>query len=203
VKDVIASYEVLVNLFERIQLFLQRLNHYATISFTSEMIQLLGKIMALVISVLALSTKAMKERRISESCCLLSSVTADHGAETFIKRLAGKKDVEDALERLDMLTKEENLMAAARNLEVTHHVDVTVKATQELTHRVDVNVKATQEVTHRVEDKVTRVEEVVHGVNDNVKATKELTHDIHENVSAIKEDTRSVHDNVKVTRYGA
>ena len=67
VEDVIASYEALVNLFERIQFFLQRLNHYAALSLTPEMTLLLGKIMAQVLSVLALSTKEMKERRISAS----------------------------------------------------------------------------------------------------------------------------------------
>ena len=65
VKDVIASYETLINLFERTQLFLQRLNHYITASLTSEMTELLGKILAQVLSVLALSTKEMKERRLS------------------------------------------------------------------------------------------------------------------------------------------
>jgi len=67
VRDVIASYEALVNLFERIQLFLQRLNRYATVPLTPDMTVLLGKIMAQVLSVLALSTKAMKEKRISGS----------------------------------------------------------------------------------------------------------------------------------------
>jgi hypothetical protein len=34
----------------------------------------------------------------------------------------GKTEVENALQRLDMLTKEENLMTSARTLEATHHV---------------------------------------------------------------------------------
>jgi hypothetical protein len=65
VKDVIASYEVLTNLFERVQFFLQRLNRYTAIPLTPDMILLLGKIMAQVLSVLALSTKEMKEMRFS------------------------------------------------------------------------------------------------------------------------------------------
>jgi hypothetical protein len=67
VRDVIESYEVLVNLFERIQLFLQRLNHYTAVTLTPDMTELLAKIMAQILSILALSTKTMKERRISES----------------------------------------------------------------------------------------------------------------------------------------
>ena len=64
-KDVIASYEKLINLFERTQFFLQRLNQYITASLTPELTELLAKILAQVLFVLALSTKEMKERRIS------------------------------------------------------------------------------------------------------------------------------------------
>jgi len=67
VRDVIASYEVLVKLFERIQLFLQRLNHYTAVTLTPDMTELLAKIMAQILSILALSTKTMNERQISES----------------------------------------------------------------------------------------------------------------------------------------
>ena len=142
-KDVLANYETLVNLLERIQFFLQRLNHYTAVPLTSEMNSLLGKIMAQVLSVLALSTKAMKERRISGSLHSMPFFMADLGTETFMKRLVGKKDLEDALERLDMLTREENLMTAARILEVTHHMDANLKATKELTHNVHDDVKVT------------------------------------------------------------
>jgi hypothetical protein len=57
---------MLVSLFERIHIFLQRLNSYTGIPLTTAMTELLGKIMAQVLSILALSTKAMKERRISK-----------------------------------------------------------------------------------------------------------------------------------------
>ena len=65
VKDVISGYETLISFFERTQCFLQRLNQYVATSLTSEMTELLAKILAQVLSVLALSTKEIKERRIS------------------------------------------------------------------------------------------------------------------------------------------
>ena len=139
-KDIIASYEVLTNLFERVQFFLQRLNRYTAIPLTPEMTLLLGKIMAQVLSVLALSTKEMKERRFSESIYSVFYSVADYETEKFVKRIVGRTDVEDALQRLDVLTKEESLMTAARNLEVTHRVDVNVKETKELTRDVHDNV---------------------------------------------------------------
>ena len=55
----------------------------------------------------------------------------DHGTEKLLKRLVGKKEVEDAVSRLDTLTKDENLMIAAWNLEVTHRVNRTAEATKD------------------------------------------------------------------------
>jgi len=161
VKDVIASYEVLVNLFERIQFFLQRLNCYTAVPLTPEMTFLLGKIMAQVLSVLALSTKEMKERRISESICSAFSFITDYETEKFMKRLVGRTDVEDGLARLDMLTKEENLMTAARNLEVTHRVE-------EVVQDVDGNVKETKELAQCIHDdvKVTK-----HGAQPSISSS--------------------------------
>jgi hypothetical protein len=54
---------------------------------------------------------------------------ANHGSEKYTKRLIGIRSTQpaDALQRLDMLTREETGMAVARNLEVTHEVDGTLK----------------------------------------------------------------------------
>ncbi len=49
------------------QAFLIRLNIYSGIPLTNDMTTMLGKIMAEVLSILALSTKEMQERRISEA----------------------------------------------------------------------------------------------------------------------------------------
>jgi hypothetical protein len=143
-----------MHIFERIHFFLQRLNSYTRISLTREFTELLGKIMAQVLSILALSTKLITERRISGLVCHLRSSLADYGSEKFLKRLMGRTDVEDALLRLDSRTNEESLMVVAKNLEVTHHVDGNVKGIKVLAgdidakvHRVDQNVKAVQEST--------------------------------------------------------
>jgi hypothetical protein len=51
--------------------------------------------------------------------------------EKIMKKIMGKTDyVADALERLDVLTKEENLMMAARTLEVAQHADDNTKVTK-------------------------------------------------------------------------
>ena len=48
---------------------------------------------------------------------------ADLSPEKFLKKLAGQKDIEDALRRLDRLTQEEALMAAAQILNLAHTID--------------------------------------------------------------------------------
>ena len=129
-----ASYEALLGLIERVQLFLQRLNRSTAIPLTPDMTLLLGRIMAQILIVLAYSTKEMKERRISMSFRLVFLFVVDYLTEKILERIVGKTDVEDSLQRLDVLTKEENLMTAARNLEVTHHIDVNVTELTRIFH---------------------------------------------------------------------
>jgi hypothetical protein len=94
VRDVVASHDILIQLFERINFFLQRLKSYTGMPLTNESRELLGKIMAQLLLIFALSTRAMTERRIKK----------------ILKKLIGRQDVEDALLQLDILTKEESLM---------------------------------------------------------------------------------------------
>jgi cell division protein FtsI/penicillin-binding protein 2 len=137
VRDVVASRDKLIHLFERIDFFLQRLNIYTEIPLTNDLTELLGKIMAELLSILAISTREIADRKMSELIHSLSPFLADHGSETFLKRLVGKTGIEDALERLDTLTKEESLMAVTRNLKVTHQVDDNVMAVKGSVHNID------------------------------------------------------------------
>ena len=61
-----ASHDTLIHRFERINFFLQRLKGYTGIPLTNDSTELLGKIMVQLLSILALSTKAMTNGRISE-----------------------------------------------------------------------------------------------------------------------------------------
>ena len=174
----IESYEALVNQFERIHLFLRRLDHC---TFTPEGTELLAKIMAQILSILALLTKITKEKRISWSFhSIRYTLLADDGIEKLTKKVLGKAEAEDALQRLDLLTNEENLtMMMARNLEDTHHFD----------------------------DDVTIFEENLQDVHDDVRATQKVFCDVgsdvkETNLDVIKRDPRSVSGNVKTTKPG-
>ena len=171
-RDVVASHDALIHLFERIHFFLQRLKSYTGMPLTNESRELLGKIMAQLLSILALSTKAMTDRRFSEligSLCFF--FLADCNSEKILKKLVGKTNVEDALLRLDMLTKDESLMMVVRNLEVTHHVDGIV-------HDVDDNVKATKAMTEDIDDNVKAIK--VH-----MDATRVIIEDIDDSVKGV------------------
>jgi hypothetical protein len=55
--------------------------------------------------------------------------------------LAGRSDIEDALQRLDKLTQEEHRMATAQDLRATHRVDERVKGVDERVQGVGDRVK--------------------------------------------------------------
>src|SRR5579863_5646688 len=101
-KDVLASYYKFVCLFERVKNFLQRLEAYTRVALTPSMTELLGKIMAQVLSILALSTKEMQEGRISMSISFDIISMIDYKIERFLKRLMGRTAVEDSLQQLDV-----------------------------------------------------------------------------------------------------
>ena len=94
----------------------------------------------------------------------------------------GKTDVEDALQRLDLLTQEENLMTVARTFEAIHHVDAKVTV---------------------IEEAARATKDLIHHVDDNMIEIQELTYDVRADVEVIKEGTRTIDESVKVTKAGA
>ena len=135
-------------------------------------------------------------------------------SEKFLKRLVGRTEVEDTLERLDTLTKEETLMAVTKNLEVSHHIDGNVKAVKGTVHNIDGNVEAIKEaicdvsgsievtkgLSHDVGAGVNAIKDVISNVDGNVKDTKEITESIDGNVKGTKELVENIDDNVKATK---
>jgi hypothetical protein len=69
----------LIDLFKRIHSFLQRVNGHTRVLLVSDPMEKLGKIMAQIIFILAVSTKEMTERRTSEFALYSSSFLANYG----------------------------------------------------------------------------------------------------------------------------
>ena len=61
-----ASHDALVELFERIESFFERLAVYTQISLTTEMVGVLVKILAEILSILSIATKEVERTRGSE-----------------------------------------------------------------------------------------------------------------------------------------
>jgi len=65
-RDIRSSQETLIDLFERIENFFRRLEIYTEVPPTSEMMDMMVKIMVEVLSILGIATKEIKQGRTSE-----------------------------------------------------------------------------------------------------------------------------------------
>ena len=86
------------------------------------------KIMVEVLGIFAIVTKEVKQGRASESILRDTSPVAHGDLEKYLKKLIGRRDIEDALRRLDILTQEEARMATAQVLKLAHHIKDGVKS---------------------------------------------------------------------------
>jgi hypothetical protein len=121
--DVDASQDALVDLFGRIENFFKRLESYTAVRPTDAMMDIIVKIMTEVLNIFAIATKDMRRGRASALLLANISLSANLCSEKYLKKLIGKKEIEDALNRLDKLTREEAHMAAAEVLRLAHIVD--------------------------------------------------------------------------------
>ncbi|KAI0287839.1 hypothetical protein BC826DRAFT_1042259 [Russula brevipes] len=120
-KEVNAGQDVLIDIFGRIENFLTRLETYLEVTPTTEMTNIMMKIMIEVLSILSIATKEIKEGRMKKY---------------LRKLLVGGSDIENALKRLDALTQEETRMAIAQVLKASHSIEERVKAVFEGTRNV-------------------------------------------------------------------
>ena len=65
-KDVRASQDTLVDIFERIEMFFRRLEIYTEVQPTTGMMDIIVQIMVEVLSILGIATKEIKRSRISK-----------------------------------------------------------------------------------------------------------------------------------------
>ncbi len=85
-----------------------------------------------------------------------------------MKKLIGRRDIEDALSRLDKLTREEFQAAIAQVLKVTHDVDEGVKNVGEKVDVVDAKLVGVGAKVDDVSAKMVGVDEKVVGMNAKV-----------------------------------
>ena len=92
-----------------------------------------------------------------------------------MKKLIGRRDVEDALSRLDKLTREEFQAAIAQVLKVTHDIDEGVKNVGKKIDVVDAKVVGVGAKVDGVNSKVDSVDVKVMDIDDRVNVAVEGT----------------------------
>ncbi|KAI9440592.1 hypothetical protein H4582DRAFT_1937926 [Lactarius indigo] len=112
-----------------------------------------------VLTIFAIATEEIKQGR----------------AKKFLKTLVGRRDIEDALQRLDKLTQEEARMAIAEVLRLAHDVDGQVKG---------------------IGDQVEGVNKGIQGVDGKVEGVDERVQDVDHKVQAVDDGVRQVSDRV-------
>jgi hypothetical protein len=117
---VTCSEDTVVDLLESIEHFLKRLDIYTKIPPTPAMDEIVMRIMVEVLSILAVTTRELKEGRPSEWALARPLYLTHCNAEKFVKALFGENDAEAVLRRLDRLTQEEARTTAAKTLEVVY-----------------------------------------------------------------------------------
>ena len=177
--------------------FFKRLEKYILFRPTAAMLDIIVKIVVEVISVLGIVTKEIRQGKTSMSFLIDITRKAYLCAEKFLKTLAGRKDVEDAFRRLDKLTPEEALMAAAETMTVTRDIDDTVKGVDKKLEGVDERVHHIDMKTERIEDKVEGVDNKVQNVDERVKHVDERVKGVDERVKDVDKRVRDADDRVK------
>lgn len=136
-KDITASPDVFIDIFERIENFFGRLKTYTRAPMTAAMTDGVVKILIEVLGIFAIVTKEIKQGRASELVPGNTFLVADKYPEKYLKKLIGRRDIKDALNRLDRLIQEEARMATAQLLEVAHHFKGGVEGVHDKIQIVD------------------------------------------------------------------
>ncbi|KAH9009288.1 hypothetical protein EDB85DRAFT_2283011, partial [Lactarius pseudohatsudake] len=169
IKDVRASQDALVDLFGRLEYFFKRLEQYIEVRPTAVMTDIIVKIMVEILSILGIVTKEVGQGR----------------TKAYLKKLIGRKDVEDALQRLDALTQEEARMAAVEVLMITRGIDDKVKDVGDKVKDVDEMVKVVDEKVEAVDERVQAVDIKVDGIDNKVRTVDSKVHGVDHKVGSV------------------
>src|SRR6266404_1324557 len=170
-KGVPASQDALVDIFGRIEHFFKRLKSYTEIVPSAPMLDVIVRIMVEVILILGIVTKEVSTR--PAGTCVLPpprSKIADSRAVKYLKKLIGRKDVEDALHMLDRLTQEEEKMACAEALRIAGELEKSMKGVEATVGSVGGAVESVRTKAEPIGDKLQSISDEAQGVDDKLSA---------------------------------
>ncbi len=129
------------DVFERMEGFFKRLETYTEVKMTEAMRDIIVKIMVEVLGIFGVVTKEIKQNSASKLIPDEYDCVADKPSEKFVKKLIGRRDIEDALNRLDKLTREEFQTVIAQVLKVTHDIGEKVDGVDGKVDDIDIKVQ--------------------------------------------------------------
>ena len=156
------------------EFFFNRLEKYIDVRPSAAMTDVIVKIMIEVISILGIVTKEVGQGRTSALFLAYLFPKIDRRAERYLKKLVGRKDVENALRRLDKLTQEEVRMAAVEALAITRNIDDKVNGVNKKLEGVDERVQDVDGRVKGVEHMVLGVDYVAKDVSHRVKGVDHM-----------------------------
>ena len=160
------------------------------------MTDVMVKIMIEVITILGIVTKEVRQGRTSMSLFFILFPKIDLRAERYLKSLVGRKDIENALQRLEKLTQEEVRMAAAEALTISRDIDDTVKDIDKRLEEVDEKVQGVGGGVKDVDDMVKCVDHIVKGVNHRVKGVNHVVKGVSHMMKGVDHRLKCVDHNV-------
>ncbi|KAH8982132.1 hypothetical protein EDB86DRAFT_381343 [Lactarius hatsudake] len=163
-----ASRDVLIELFERIENFFIRLQTHTEVPQTAQMTDVMGKVMAEVLSMLAIATKVMYQSR----------------KKMFLKKLVGRNDIEDALLRLDKLEQGELRMVTTQVLKTTSDIKDTTSDIKDATSDIKDVTSDIKDVATDIKDATTDIKDATSDIKDDTKETKQMVQRIVSDVSS-------------------
>ena len=179
------------------EFFFNRLEKYIDVRPSEAMKDIIVKIMAEVLSILGIVTKEVKQGRTSMSFFVDISPTIDLFAEKYLKRLIGRRDIENALQRLDKLTQEEVRRAVAEALVIARGIDDKVKVMNEKVDGVDERMKVVDCKVESIDHTAKGVDHRVEGIDYKVKAIGHHVKGVGHVVKGIDRKMEGVDDTVK------
>ena len=177
-------------------MFFRRLEMYTEVPPTAQMMDIIIRIMVEVLSILGIATKEIGQGRLSEQSITTMSTLTERCSEKLGKKLIGRTDMEDALQRLDKLTQEEARMAVAQNLKATHVVDERVRGVANMAVAINNRVAGVDGRVANVDDRVARVGDRVARVDDKVAGIDDKVTSVNDKVTSVNYKVTSVDDKV-------
>ncbi|KAF8259276.1 hypothetical protein EI94DRAFT_1707230 [Lactarius quietus] len=159
-RDTAAQRDVLIELFNKIEGFFVRLQTYTEATPTTAMRNEMGKIVAEVLCMLAIMTNVMKQGR----------------AKTFLKKLIGRNDVEDALQRLEKLEQGELRTVNAEVFKTTSDIKDVATGLKETTSDIKDVATGLKATTSDIKDYAEGTSKMVKQIVSSHKCSHCLPH---------------------------